>query len=61
MKNADIDVAVKECVTGASSFGGQRCTAIKIIFVHESIADEFRFISICFFFSFFLFFFFLFL
>lgn len=38
---ADLDVAVKECVSGALSFNGQRCTAIKQIFVHESKADAF--------------------
>ena len=39
--NADVDLAVKECVLGALSFNGQRCTAIKIILVHKTIADEF--------------------
>ncbi|MFQ3576638.1 MAG: aldehyde dehydrogenase family protein, partial [Cytophagales bacterium] len=38
---ADLDLAVKECVLGSLSFNGQRCTAIKIIFVHESVANEF--------------------
>ena len=38
---ADIDLAVKECVLGALSFNGQRCTAIKIIFVHATIVNEF--------------------
>ncbi|MGN7719123.1 NADP-dependent glyceraldehyde-3-phosphate dehydrogenase [Chitinophaga sp. 22620] len=38
---ADIDLAVKECVLGSLSFNGQRCTAIKIIFVHSSVADAF--------------------
>eukprot|EP01108_Squamamoeba_japonica_P002684 TRINITY_DN2308_c0_g2_i1.p1 TRINITY_DN2308_c0_g2~~TRINITY_DN2308_c0_g2_i1.p1 ORF type:complete len:417 (-),score=181.15 TRINITY_DN2308_c0_g2_i1:1266-2471(-) len=41
MRNADLDVAVKQVTLGALSFCGQRCTAIKIVFVHESIADEF--------------------
>lgn len=41
MPDADLDGAVRECVTGALSFNGQRCTAIKILFVHESIADAF--------------------
>jgi acyl-CoA reductase-like NAD-dependent aldehyde dehydrogenase len=40
-RNADIDLSVKETVLGSLSFNGQRCTALKIIFVHESIADEF--------------------
>lgn len=39
--NADIDLAVSECVLGSLSFNGQRCTALKILFVHEQIADEF--------------------
>lgn len=41
LKNANIDMAVKECTLGALSFNGQRCTALKIIFVHNSIADQF--------------------
>ncbi|HOY39213.1 MAG: NADP-dependent glyceraldehyde-3-phosphate dehydrogenase [Bacteroidales bacterium] len=47
LKVANIENAVKECVTGALSFNGQRCTALKILFVHDSIYDDFinRFIS----------------
>jgi len=41
LPDADLDLAVKECTTGALSFNGQRCTALKIIFVHESIAESF--------------------
>jgi glyceraldehyde-3-phosphate dehydrogenase (NADP+) len=33
--------AVKECVLGSLSFNGQRCTALKMLFVHENIADAF--------------------
>lgn len=40
-EKADIDLAVKECVLGSLSFNGQRCTAIKIIYVHRSVADAF--------------------
>lgn len=40
-KDADINLAVQETVLGALSFNGQRCTALKIIFVHKSIADQF--------------------
>lgn len=40
-KNANIKLAVSECVTGSLSFNGQRCTALKIILVHQDIADEF--------------------
>lgn len=41
LKDANVEEAVKECVLGALSFNGQRCTALKIIFVHDSIADDF--------------------
>ena len=41
MPDADLDTAVRECIAGSLSFNGQRCTALKILFVHESIADEF--------------------
>jgi len=36
-----MDVAVKECLAGSTSYNGQRCTAIKLIMVHESIAEAF--------------------
>lgn len=39
--DADIDNAVSECITGSLSFNGQRCTALKILFVHTSIMDAF--------------------
>jgi glyceraldehyde-3-phosphate dehydrogenase (NADP+) len=39
--DADLDLAVSECVTGALSFNGQRCTALKLLFVHRSIAERF--------------------
>jgi len=39
--NADIDVAVNECLLGALSFNGQRCTALKLIFVQKGIAEIF--------------------
>ena len=38
---ADLKLAVEEVVLGSLSFNGQRCTALKIIFVHQSIAVEF--------------------
>ncbi|TRW25775.1 NADP-dependent glyceraldehyde-3-phosphate dehydrogenase [Flavobacterium zepuense] len=40
-KNADLDVAVSECILGSLSFNGQRCTALKLIFVQKDVADEF--------------------
>ncbi len=41
LPDANLKVTVSECVLGSLSYNGQRCTAIKIIFVHEKIADEF--------------------
>lgn len=38
---ADIKLAVQETVLGSLSFNGQRCTALKIIFIHRSLADIF--------------------
>ncbi|MEO5787846.1 MAG: NADP-dependent glyceraldehyde-3-phosphate dehydrogenase [Gelidibacter sp.] len=42
LKDADLDLAIDECIAGATSFNGQRCTALKIIYVHEAIVDEFN-------------------
>lgn len=41
LANADLDIAVDECILGSLSFNGQRCTALKILFVHEAIKDAF--------------------
>lgn len=41
LADADLDNAVSECVKGALSFNGQRCTALKFILVHESVAKAF--------------------
>lgn len=40
-KSADLNIAVAECILGSLSYNGQRCTAIKIIHVHQDVADEF--------------------
>jgi glyceraldehyde-3-phosphate dehydrogenase (NADP+) len=40
-ENADLDLAVSENILGTLTYNGQRCTAIKIIFVHKSIAEAF--------------------
>lgn len=42
LPDADLDLAIQECLAGSLSFNGQRCTALKIIYVHESIASEFN-------------------
>lgn len=41
LPDADLTIAVNECVNGALGFNGQRCTALKMIFVHRSLIDEF--------------------
>jgi glyceraldehyde-3-phosphate dehydrogenase (NADP+) len=41
LPDADLDLAVRECALGSLSYNGQRCTAIKMILLHESIADAF--------------------
>jgi glyceraldehyde-3-phosphate dehydrogenase (NADP+) len=41
LKDADLDLTIKECISGTLSFNGQRCTALKILYVHEDIKDEF--------------------
>ena len=41
LENANIENAIEECLLGSLSFNGQRCTALKILFVHENIKDEF--------------------
>ncbi|MGQ7958998.1 NADP-dependent glyceraldehyde-3-phosphate dehydrogenase [Pseudomonas sp. SP16.1] len=41
LPEVDLDNAVSEALTGALSFNGQRCTALKILFVHEDVVDSF--------------------
>lgn len=41
LPDADLDNAISECITGSLSFNGQRCTALKILFVHKKIVNEF--------------------
>ena len=41
LPHADLDLAIKECVLGTLSYNGQRCTALKILFVHSQIVDTF--------------------
>jgi glyceraldehyde-3-phosphate dehydrogenase (NADP+) len=41
LPHADLDLTVRECVKGALSYNGQRCTALKILFVHSSIVESF--------------------
>jgi len=41
LPGADLDVTVPEVLRGVFGFNGQRCTAIKLIFVARAIADAF--------------------
>ncbi|HAI75161.1 MAG TPA: NADP-dependent glyceraldehyde-3-phosphate dehydrogenase [Microscillaceae bacterium] len=41
LADADLQVAVKESILGSLSYNGQRCTALKILFVHKNIVDKF--------------------
>lgn len=41
LPDADLDLTVAECLQGSLSFNGQRCTALKIIFVHREMAASF--------------------
>lgn len=39
-EDADLEFASKQIISGAYSYSGQRCTAIKRVLVHASVADE---------------------
>jgi glyceraldehyde-3-phosphate dehydrogenase (NADP+) len=41
LEDCDLNLAVKECVTGSLKFSGQRCDSISRILVVNSIADKF--------------------
>ena len=41
LPDADLDLTIKECITGTLSFNGQRCTALKILLVHRDILPRF--------------------
>jgi glyceraldehyde-3-phosphate dehydrogenase (NADP+) len=41
LPDADLDNAVAECIMGSLSFNGQRCTALKILYVHKDVVDQF--------------------
>jgi len=42
LDDADLDLAVNECLLGSLSYNGQRCTALKILFVHKNIVEQFN-------------------
>jgi glyceraldehyde-3-phosphate dehydrogenase (NADP+) len=41
LPDANLSLAVKECLLGTLSYNGQRCTALKILFVHSQIVERF--------------------
>ena len=41
LPDVNLDNAVSEAITGSLSFNGQRCTALKILFVHENVVGSF--------------------
>ena len=41
LPDANLDLAAAECLLGSLTFNGQRCTALKIIFIHRSVAEPF--------------------
>jgi glyceraldehyde-3-phosphate dehydrogenase (NADP+) len=41
MDDADVKQTVNECIFGSLTYNGQRCTALKILFVHERILQNF--------------------
>ena len=42
LPDADLDLAIDECISGTLSYNGQRCTALKMIYLHKDIAEEFN-------------------
>ena len=42
LPDADIDLTISECLAGTLSFNGQRCTALKVVYVHDEIIDGFN-------------------
>jgi glyceraldehyde-3-phosphate dehydrogenase (NADP+) len=42
LPDADLDLTINECLAGTLSFNGQRCTALKVVYVHEEISAEFN-------------------
>jgi glyceraldehyde-3-phosphate dehydrogenase (NADP+) len=41
LSDADLDLTVDEVIAGTTSFNGQRCTALKVVYVHEDLKEEF--------------------
>lgn len=41
LPDADIKLTINEVVAGTTSFNGQRCTALKVVYVHDDVKDTF--------------------
>ena len=41
LPDADLDVAAEQITLGSTTYNGQRCTAVKLVMVHESVAGAF--------------------
>ncbi len=41
LPDADMELTLEECISGTLSFNGQRCTALKIVYVHEDVRESF--------------------
>lgn len=42
LPDAELDLTISECIAGTLSFNGQRCTALKVVYVHDEIVEEFN-------------------
>ena len=42
LPDADMDLTISECLAGTLSFNGQRCTALKVVYVHEDVREKFN-------------------
>jgi glyceraldehyde-3-phosphate dehydrogenase (NADP+) len=41
LPGADLALAARECLLGSLTFNGQRCTALKLIYVHKDVVESF--------------------
>lgn len=41
LPDADLELTINEVIAGTTSFNGQRCTALKVVYVHEDIKERF--------------------
>lgn len=42
LPDADMELTLDEVIAGTLSFNGQRCTALKVVYVHDNIKDKFN-------------------